>query len=141
MLRSIIHPLRGRVGVIVHQTSKALGSSMITPINVSFGSRRSLSIASNLQFDHLGRGPLSTAAFAHRKAFTLQPPAQSASIIRLTCSDFDFHHRLNSTNISNICFRRCSSNSNNDPPESLGEYVQVDGAGENIASQGSHLSS
>ena len=82
MLRSIIHPLRGRVGVIAHPTSKALGSSMITPINVSFGSRRSLSVASNLQLDHLGRGPLSTAAFAHRKAFTFQPPAQSASIIR-----------------------------------------------------------
>ena len=56
-------------------------------------------------------------------------------------SGFDFHHRLNSSNICNICFRRCSSNSNNDPPESLGEYVQVDGTGENIASQGSYLSS
>jgi len=57
-----------------------------------------------------GRGPFA-AANSLRKPLSLQRPVQLASIIRF-----------------------CSSNSN-DPPESLGEYIQVEGTGENVASQ------
>jgi len=57
-----------------------------------------------------GRGPFA-AANSLRKPLSLQRPVQLASILR-----------------------HCSSNSN-DPPESLGEYIQVEGTGENVTSQ------
>merc|ERR1719234_2371112 len=81
-------------------------------MRVPLASQRTFSVWNNLPIENNlgGRGPFS-AANSLRKPLSLQRPAQLASI-----------------------FRHCSSNSN-DPPESLGEYIQVEGTGENVTSQ------
>ena len=133
MLRSlIIPPLRGRISVSALPSSAPLRLFPISSMRVPLDVRRTFSVGNNLPIEsHVGgRGPFA-AANSLRKPLSLQRPVQLASIVRL----FSLNPRLLRLFDHFCVHRHCSSNSN-DPPESLGEYIQVEGTGENVTSQG-----